>query len=48
MRYNPYTKTVEVVDTKPKLLYLANNLKSELNTLTAAINKLNITSMFSV
>jgi phenylalanine-4-hydroxylase len=48
VRYNPYTKTVEVVDTKPKLLYLANNLKSELNTLTAAINKLNITSMFSV
>ena len=42
VRYNPYTRNVEVIDNKSKLLSLAGNLRSELNTLTSAIQKLEI------
>jgi hypothetical protein len=43
VRYNPYTKNIEILDNKQKLLNVVNGIRSELNRLGSAINKLNVT-----
>jgi phenylalanine-4-hydroxylase len=39
-RYNPYTETIEILDTKEKIVRYANNIRSEMQTLLDAITKL--------
>jgi phenylalanine-4-hydroxylase len=40
VKYNPYTQSVEVLDTKEKIISLANAIKSDLTLLTAGIRNL--------
>jgi phenylalanine-4-hydroxylase len=39
-RYNPYTQSIEILGTKEKLLKLTNDIRQDLFTLTAAINRM--------
>lgn len=39
VRYNPYTQSIEVLDTKEGLLKCANSIRADLQTLTEAISK---------
>ncbi|KAL6059277.1 phenylalanine 4-monooxygenase, variant 3 [Balamuthia mandrillaris] len=40
IRYNPYTESVEVVDTMDKLLHIATNLQNEASLLVSAMSQL--------
>ena len=40
VRYNPYTQTVEVIDSKDQLVKLASDIRSDVSTLLDAIDKL--------
>ncbi|XP_048578744.1 phenylalanine-4-hydroxylase isoform X2 [Nematostella vectensis] len=40
VRYNPYTQTVEVLDSKERLIKLVNDIKSDVTTLQDALNKI--------
>ncbi|KAL7751772.1 hypothetical protein RI367_002772 [Sorochytrium milnesiophthora] len=40
VRYNPYTETIEVLDTKEKLVRYAQSIKGSLETLMSALEKL--------
>ena len=40
VRYNPYTETIEVLDTKEKLVRYATTIRAEMQTLVDAISKL--------
>ena len=40
VRYNPYTETIEVLDTKEKLVRYASSIKGEMSVLIDAISKL--------
>jgi len=42
VNYNPFTQTVEVLDTKEKLLNLANGLRADLGLLISAIHNLKV------
>lgn len=41
VRYNPYTETIEVLDTKEKLVRYASNIRGDMQTLVEALAKLN-------
>ncbi len=40
VRYNPYTETIEVLDTKEKLVRYAATIRGEMQTLVDALSKL--------
>lgn len=40
VRYNPYTETIEVLDTKDKVLRFAQNVQSDFSTLIDAFKKI--------
>jgi len=40
LRYNPYTQSVEILDTRDKLVNLANTIKSQAASLSSALQKL--------
>jgi phenylalanine-4-hydroxylase len=40
VRYNPYTETIEVLDTKEKLVRYATTIRGEMQTLVDALSKL--------
>jgi len=40
MCYNPYAQSVEILDTREKLVNLAHSIKSQASTLTFALNKI--------
>lgn len=40
VRYNPYTETIEVLDTKEKLVRYASNIRGEMQTLVDALSRL--------
>lgn len=40
VRYNPYTQTIEVLDTKHKIASFSKSIRDDLNRLTEAINNL--------
>ena len=40
VRYNPFTETIEVLDTKEKVIRYAGNIRGEMQTLVDAISKL--------
>ncbi|EFA78578.1 phenylalanine 4-monooxygenase [Heterostelium album PN500] len=40
LRYNPYTQTIEILDTKDKLVSLCNQIKGQTTSLASAIAKL--------
>ncbi|ORY07623.1 tyrosine 3-monooxygenase [Basidiobolus meristosporus CBS 931.73] len=42
VRYNPYTETVEVLDTREKVVRYAHNIKSDLQNLVNALEKVEI------
>ena len=39
VRYNPYTQSVEVLDSKDQILKLANDIRADVSTLQDALNK---------
>lgn len=39
VRYNPYTQSVEVLDSKDQILKLANAIRADVSTLQDALNK---------
>jgi phenylalanine-4-hydroxylase len=39
-RYNPLTQTIEVLDTKDKVVRYANNIKGDVTRLTSALEKI--------
>nr|CAB3264633.1 phenylalanine-4-hydroxylase [Phallusia mammillata] len=41
VRYNPYTQSVEVIDSKEKLLHLADSMRGEFNVLRDAVSRIN-------
>lgn len=42
VRYNPYTRNIEILDNKQKLLNVVSSIRAELNRLGSAIAKLNV------
>jgi phenylalanine-4-hydroxylase len=40
VRYNPYTQTVEILDTKQKLGHFVKEIQTQISTLAQAISKL--------
>ncbi|RKP09150.1 Biopterin-dependent aromatic amino acid hydroxylase-domain-containing protein [Thamnocephalis sphaerospora] len=40
VRYNPYTESIEVLDTKEKVVHYAQNIRSEMSNLCDALEKL--------
>jgi phenylalanine-4-hydroxylase len=42
LRYNPYTESIEVLDTRKKLLNLSNSISSSLDNLKVAIKKIQL------
>lgn len=40
VRYNPYTETIEVLDTKEKLVRYASNIRGDMQNLVDALTKL--------
>lgn len=42
VHYNPYTQTIEVLDSTDSLTNVIENIKGELSTITNALKKLNI------
>ena len=40
VHYNPYTQTVEVLDTQDRIINVVNNVKSDLDVLHAALKKM--------
>jgi Biopterin-dependent aromatic amino acid hydroxylase len=40
VRYNPYTKNIEILNSKPQLEYLLKSINSEIVKITDALQKM--------
>ncbi len=40
LRYNPYTQSIDILDTKDKLVSLALNMKAQASALAAALDRM--------
>jgi len=40
LRYNPYTQSIDILDTKDKLVNVANSIKAQASSLAAALNRM--------
>jgi phenylalanine-4-hydroxylase len=45
VRYNPYTQSIEVLDTQQKILHYAQSIRSDMATLCDALEKLSASEM---
>ena len=42
LRYNPYTQSVEIMDTTEKIIKVMKDIQSQLSTLTTALGTLKV------
>ena len=48
MRYNPYTQTIEVIDSVRGMESLVTQMRNELNHLNSAIKNINLSTGWSI